>query len=487
MLEQTRLQIAEEAKKNEERNQRTKEQIAEEAKKNEERDQKTKVALERLRLQQEHQRGSVTNAEFYRRVKPQQVLDAWFPLPELEEAVLQQIRSALSKVGDKEKESVQPRMSELITWLHKSLQTPHTIVDAHRAPTFSSRKPDVVAYPSECPQHPLYISWIGELKGCSHSARFADDEMGQLLDMMRVLMNCQPYRLALTGFLSDLRHIQFFRVDRVPQGELTYTQGPVFDLQAQPEAFLALAMWSVEECGLHTPKTPDGTLLTEFLADGSRSRVYAAQHNTGAIVVKYPRFDTDTLEREQEILNLLHEKLEKNLRVFIPGVLAGSTPSCLLLSPKATPLNEASGFSITAVLGLVDLLEAVHALGLAHGDLSWSNIYVLSIDRLMLNDWGSARKLEDQTFSGFTVQFASDNLLRSLERPHDKPFPRQPADDLHALLRCLWLLFFGGLSEVLELMNSGQTENSYAGLRNWWQTRLRPWSGLLAAADSLSY
>jgi hypothetical protein len=98
---------------------------------------------------------------------------------------------------------------------------------AYRNVSFSTRKPDVVAY--EIGRRGVSsITMIGDVKGYSSDGDFDNEEVGHVLDMTYDLMNIQRFRNMIYCFLTDGYRFQYFRVSRNVAGNYSVEQSSVF-------------------------------------------------------------------------------------------------------------------------------------------------------------------------------------------------------------------------------------------------------------------
>jgi hypothetical protein len=111
---------------------------------------------------------------------------------------------------------------------HQERQTPNTIVDAHKAPSFSRRKPDIVVY-KETQRGTCAITMLGEVKGYSIENEFNAEEVGQIYDMTTTLLNHhQFFRNAIIYFLTDGNRFQYFRCSKQTDKSFSVEYSNVF-------------------------------------------------------------------------------------------------------------------------------------------------------------------------------------------------------------------------------------------------------------------
>lgn len=85
--------------------------------------------------------------------------------------------------------------------------------EAYRTPTVGKKRPDCVFYDGLNKTGVSAITMVGEVTGGGHDD-FADEDIGQLIDVTVCVMKSQPFRRFMLSFLTDGRRIQFFRCVR---------------------------------------------------------------------------------------------------------------------------------------------------------------------------------------------------------------------------------------------------------------------------------
>lgn len=88
--------------------------------------------------------------------------------------------------------------------------------DAFREKTVDTTSPDSVFYDG-AKRGTSAISISGEVKG-GGEGNFPPDEIGQLTDGMKRIMNVQPFRSEMTSFLTDGNRFLFVRIRRTEDG-----------------------------------------------------------------------------------------------------------------------------------------------------------------------------------------------------------------------------------------------------------------------------
>ncbi len=130
--------------------------------------------------------------------------------------------------GAGERDFVQPRFSKELASLDQTgFQS--RMCDGHDAPSFATRKPDIVHYLPVADsasstrsasrrgvaRSAFRITAIGDLKSRRRAgqADFSSDEKAHILEMSQVLVQEQPFRTELTSYLCDGMFVAFFRLE----------------------------------------------------------------------------------------------------------------------------------------------------------------------------------------------------------------------------------------------------------------------------------
>jgi hypothetical protein len=85
--------------------------------------------------------------------------------------------------------------------------------DAFTHATLGRRMPDIVLYDGVNKAGPSAIVLIGEVKPYLRTA-FSDEDIGQLANGLRALLNAQPFRRSVLGVLTDGFNFYFLRCAR---------------------------------------------------------------------------------------------------------------------------------------------------------------------------------------------------------------------------------------------------------------------------------
>jgi hypothetical protein len=159
--------------------------------------------------------------------------------------------------------------------------------DTHGCATFGTCKPDVVGYLANKPQSLFHIALVGDVKARRQANEdgFDASEKGQLADVLEdLLLEFQPYRRFVDGFLTDGCLIQFFRLeaDRSEElrVELEWTEGPVLRLHSRGGMWLLglLQDSTVHELPEDIVINKEPVVMNQLLGVGGSSVVFRGTH-----------------------------------------------------------------------------------------------------------------------------------------------------------------------------------------------------------------
>jgi len=142
---------------------------------------------------------------------------------------------------------------------------------------------------------------------------------------------------------------------------------------------------------------------------------------------------------------------------------------------------------------LVDYLQLLHACGYAHTDIHQDNL-VMRGNQVVAIDYGSLSPLYKPCIYRGNVVCASDRVLRKL-RNGESLFPVFPADDLHSLVRCVFMLLVPQVGRFyFEESLRFARGTAGAGAADWkmpefWERRLRGriWEPMVRHAEECDY
>lgn len=189
-------------------------------------------------------------------------------------------------------------ISALIPKLNQELSAvgaPLRLMDTHAKVSFNNRKPDIVVYPAAQVTDPAqlpsayFIVLVGDVKGRRSTAKFSDEELGELEVFLSELLEMFPRRASVVGFLTDGDCLQFMRLHRVPR-KIEYTEemlllGPdgkvngdgacyLMAMLCAPPAFFGADVEPIAVAG-------QSVSISEFLGSGSSGVVWKVYHRGG--------------------------------------------------------------------------------------------------------------------------------------------------------------------------------------------------------------
>ncbi|KAL6041644.1 Protein kinase domain-containing protein, variant 2 [Balamuthia mandrillaris] len=344
--------------------------------------------VSRLALSTAHTERSfpTTFAERYGRLHITYVDKAWFSVAAKQPSGLFTL-AGCPAAGASESRTVQPYWAKKLKKLPQNL--PIVLEDTHKKVSFGNRKPDVVGYVAEKPRTIFNIALIGDVKprrACNHDG-FDNAEKGHLESFMEeLLIDYQPYRNLINGFLTDGCLIQFFRLSR--QGDhhdLMWEEGPVLYLHDEGGKWL-LGLLS-DKAAHNLPAdiiiNNKPVIMNQLLGIGGSSVVYAGEFNGSEVVIK--RFISKSY--------IPHLKTEKNcllqlkeLAPRVPLLVASSKEQLvLLLHPVGikfvSRINQVNSTTLSLAdandfCQLIDILDQVHSkFNLVHRDVKLANFF----------------------------------------------------------------------------------------------------------------
>ncbi|CAG8733187.1 4655_t:CDS:2, partial [Funneliformis mosseae] len=359
-----------------------------------------------------------------------------------------------------------------------------TAKDTHDVGYLNGLMPDISIFKTEDVVEgayiPLVVQTILELKVQKRHTGFFNEEKGQLIDYIRILVRQQPLRKLFAIFLSDGSYfyvMSFNRHTKEYQEYLTnLTEGLrlFYTLILRKSDFVrAIGVRSItfNFKHSHTRSRSINIRLEEFLGQGSSADVYRIKWNNRPAVIKIITDPDDSVtEREVGILKLLKNSNVQNIPEYVTH-----DSEKIIMYPVCKRINKKL-FQAKHVRELLQILEKIHSIPIYHRDVRPSNIMLdTSTDSLILVDWGSAvhNPISEVTYEG-TSTYASNNILNN----DMGPYTPQPTDDLHSFVRTMYILI-NPLRQPKDLKSSVK-------IKDYWDHELndRPlWKEMLTAAD----
>src|SRR5204863_9592317 len=172
---------------------------------------------------------------------------------------------------------------------------------------------------------PMLVQTILELKVQKRGTGFSNEEKGQLIDYIRVLVRQQPLRKLFALFLSDGSSFYVMSFDRdtneYQEHETTFTLGLrlLYTLIHQKSDFVTAIASRAVSFQLQITKTRSTTTrinLEEFLGEGSSANVYRIKWDNKPAVVKMFS-DPSSLEDEVKMLKFLNDSNVQNVPRYV--------------------------------------------------------------------------------------------------------------------------------------------------------------------------
>ena len=198
---------------------------------------------------------------------------------------------------------------------------------------------------------------------------FTDEDVGQVLDFMRVLMSeVQSYRPFLFGILSDGHRFQFLRCLRTTDRHtFQYQKSSIYcDLDGW-QILVGMMIQPLESLGYTKYRIEDVEVM-DSLGYGGQSVVFNGIFNTRKNLVKV--FHKEKFfDAEVRALELLASNNVKNVPTIIHQSVTSTGSRVLLVMPIAVAVQpKEDGRSVFGchICQLIDVLKAAHTLGIVH-------------------------------------------------------------------------------------------------------------------------
>lgn len=331
---------------------------------------------------------AVSYADYYREKDEQLRILVWVP-PDCSDDDLPQPLQGKVPVGA-EKGVVKP------FW--KNMLQNHTIIEGisngYEMGYVGTKIPDVAFYPTSIarPTAREYIA-VGDCKGSDWRGT-APTEKGQLMLYGHRILDAQPERQHVYGFLTNNEHTVLIRATRSTESPFGVVWGisAVMTFEEGMKSFLHLVN---SDHDFFPPPTINGNTLQirKELRPGGTCRAFASTFGTRVIVAKLYQ-DTASAANDNTRLKMARETVGRNSD---SASEQAQLPSPLELSGRwllISPLGErftARTFKLHHLKKLLRTLQLIHERGLVHWDVRFSNIFYLpATEDVLLNDWGSS-------------------------------------------------------------------------------------------------
>jgi hypothetical protein len=419
----------------------------------------------------------------------------------------------------------------------KKLDHPRNVikpVDKHDTPTLGTNKPDIPGYTATSTCAVEYDMVVpGELKGYTIGGKgFTDAAKGQLLGFLEKLLKVQKFRFSggkasATGWLSDGKHIQFFRLiaEDFLFSKITFEESPHMLLAGEGgRAFLGMLRAPLSALGYILPDLngqgfgKDVQILS-VLGIGSTSTVYAvrdkANPDAKAIVVAKDFLPNQKDRLSVEVANL---KRLATLKGQVTELVCEppDEASVLFLHPVGVPFihrsrdfthfyksvhksEERLKLALLTSLHFADIVDTVmkmHMLGFVHRDLTLTNIFDKAYKnedrKAFVNDVGYGVEAGAVVPFAGALRHAPLGILAALKAEEEKGQAQglplvyvkaHPSHDLHALVCCLFQLVQPAAFEAIRGVSSPKT------ILRFWQRQFRNplWAAVKECAEMLDY
>ena len=314
-----------------------------------------------------------------------------------------------------------------------------------------------------------------------------DGARGQLEKYLQLVLQEQPFRTSVYGFLTDnislhlviaTRTKDAIRTDWILDVSWNTTDSGV---QAA-KVVSCLASMSLTELHYHLPSVvvvEQGKVeLQGVLGNGLSGFVYKGKLGETTLVVKVFK-DLERLSREERMLR----KLRRSNVLHIPSINAVAG-NALLLTPLArsfVSVGETGPFLAPLhIQQMVETLHQAHCCDIVHRDVRSANIYAVTKHEVLLNDWGSScmRSVGECIPYEGVIAEASDHILALLI--DGKHVVVRPNDDLHALARTVYRILF---KPPPHMIASTMEVEGLKKIKQFWNDCGRSWQEIFELAE----
>lgn len=387
---------------------------------------------------------AVSYAEYYDEKLQEGRVERWQPTPrqpwDPRTAQLPEcLKQASSNVGS-EKDVVKPFWKAVLSQ-HKVLPVWN---NGYEIAHLGTKIPDISFFSQHIakPSAAEFVS-VGDCKG-SNWGGTSSSEHGQIMLYIHRMLDAQPERQFGYGFLTNNRIIVLvkgYRSIKSPflvrwciSNVLTFEHGMKLWIQLMND-----------DSGYVQPPVVGGYPITfhEILRPGGTCRAFGASYCGELVIAKLYTDDaiaTDNAYRTTRAANIVLNATGSNsMRLAtLPNVVV--TERCWsLIQPKGIPLR-CDLLTKIHIEQLVHTLQVVHSHGIIHRDVRVSNIFYLSDEKVLLNDWGTSVAANEGTI-----------LYAGAPEPHIHPdipltelYQPSAQHDLYSLVSSVAQLLFPG-------------------------------------------
>ncbi|GBB83718.1 hypothetical protein RclHR1_01040023 [Rhizophagus clarus] len=287
----------------------------------------------------------------------------------------------------------------------------------------------------------IAVQTILELKKHKRTIGFSDEEKGQLMDYLHILIEQQLLRRLFAVFLSDgifLYVMAFDRnTNRHQECQTDFLTGIrlIHTLIYQNSGYTKICESTIIDFTKQISSTRTTMVkirLKEFLGKGSSARVYKIDWECEPAAIK---MSSNNLGYEANIL----KELSVHNFTNVPIILANNNNN-LVIKPVCEYFNNnLNNFQAQHYMDLLNLLKRIHSFRVFHRDIRPSNIMLDTENNLLvLVDWGSAVHNPSDApilYEG-TTTYASPSIL---DNNFGNYIPK-PSDDLHSFVRTVYIM-----------------------------------------------
>jgi hypothetical protein len=411
----------------------------------------------------------------------------------------------------------QPRLEALVRAFPETAGVTFGWHDTQRKPYLGGLEPDFTVTNGNVTKsvlRPCHVKLLVEFK---LEGLLRDDVMGQLYVYAQHVFRAQPTRTRLIIIGADMHGVTRFDATVVGGGQLSLDGYESWT----PWRDAAGVVWkALEDEVCHGVPCGIGCYAVDFcLGTGATSHVFQGcqldqarmtldnvKRQAVTVAIKRARElqDAADIRKEQELLSAIR-------RLFAEG--AEGSDSIPIVVSVSESCDERPWFAMTPVGQLFDpirfplrrchlqqllaVLRVVHEAGYVHRDVRARNLVFSQANpsQVVLLDWAFAHCLADSdnpVYAG-TLAAASDAVLTSSEAGPGFTHKSTACDDLHSLVRTVYLLLHpAAQAELAALPNFNVSDYAVASraYKNFWAKHLtlcEVWRQACEAATKLQY
>eukprot|EP01124_Arcella_intermedia_P020154 TRINITY_DN27668_c0_g1_i1.p1 TRINITY_DN27668_c0_g1~~TRINITY_DN27668_c0_g1_i1.p1 ORF type:complete len:550 (-),score=122.57 TRINITY_DN27668_c0_g1_i1:49-1671(-) len=299
-------------------------------------------------------------------------------------------------------------------------------------------KPDITFYVNGT--HNLNIVLLGNITK-SLTSSLSSSEMERMIAHCKAVLESQPLRKFIIGFISDSHSIQFMVVQRELNQDYQFMASPVEVLSQWGSTYLFNLMRTPpRQLGNEVPMFGERFPI-DFVSSGKTATYYKVRYANGVATGKkfWPTY-INQLENELKHLEMLNQ---------IPYIqqVVDSGLDYIVLAPVGLALRS---INKTQFLQMIQILKYLSKLTIVHGDIQPTKILMNEeTNNIILTDWGSAAQSGTARAYQGSLHYAAQDVL---EAASISAFPYEHRHDLLSLIRTAFMLNHAHLrSELAQL------------------------------------